>query len=104
MASISSNAESNRIYFGDRLQLTNLILDSGATCHMTPEILDFISISMVEMDKYIEVTDGNFITTKKQEKFKLKYMIIVKNPLFPRYITYYLLQNCTINFSRYYVN
>ena len=27
---------------GNSSQLTNLILDSGATCHMTPEVTDFI--------------------------------------------------------------
>ena len=29
--------------FGESLQLANWILDSGATCHMTPEVSDFIS-------------------------------------------------------------
>ena len=28
--------------YGDSSQLTNWILDSGATCHMTPEVTDFI--------------------------------------------------------------
>ena len=31
-----------RRYFGDSSQLTNFILDSSATCHMTPEISYFI--------------------------------------------------------------
>ena len=38
MSQMSSNADSPRRYFGDSSQLTNLILDSGTTCHMTPEI------------------------------------------------------------------
>ena len=44
MAPMSSNAESTRRYFGDSSQLSNWIIDSGATCHMTPDISDFISI------------------------------------------------------------
>ena len=28
--------------FGDSSQLNNWILDSGATCHMMPEVSDFI--------------------------------------------------------------
>ena len=42
MARMSYNAESNRRNYGDILQLTNWILDSGETCHMTSEISDFI--------------------------------------------------------------
>ena len=37
---IYNNAENPRINYGDSLQLTNWILDSGATCHMTPDISD----------------------------------------------------------------
>ena len=44
--------------FGDSLQLTNWILDSGATCHMMPEVSDFIPESFKDMDKYIEFADG----------------------------------------------
>ena len=36
------NDESPSKYFGDSPQLTNRILDSGATCHMTPQVSDFI--------------------------------------------------------------
>ena len=32
------NDESPSRYFGDSSQLTNWILDSGATCHMTPKV------------------------------------------------------------------
>ena len=42
MARMSSNDERKSKYYGDSLQLTNWILDSGATCHMTPEVTDFI--------------------------------------------------------------
>ena len=64
MAHISSNAESPRRDFGDRLELTNWILDSGATCHMRTEILYCILVSLAETYKYIEVTDGHFVTDK----------------------------------------
>ena len=48
MAQMSSNIESPRRYFGDSLQLTNCILDSFVTCHVTPEISDLIPGSLVE--------------------------------------------------------
>ena len=55
MIRMSNNAEIPRRNYGDRSQLTNWILDSGATCHMTPYISDFISVSLVETYTYIEV-------------------------------------------------
>ena len=51
--------------FGDSSQLTNWILDSDATCHITPDISDFIPGSLVETYKYIKVADGHFITVKQ---------------------------------------
>ena len=42
MARMSSDDERKSVKYGDSLQLTNWILDSGATCHMTPEVTDFI--------------------------------------------------------------
>ena len=59
------NAERPRRDFGDSLQLTNWILDSGETCHMTPDISDYIPGSLVETDIYTEVADGNFVTAKQ---------------------------------------
>ena len=35
------NDECSSRDFGDILQLTNRILDLGATCHMTPQVSDF---------------------------------------------------------------
>ena len=46
MAQMSSNGIRKSEKYGDSLQLTNCILDSGATCHMTPEISDFIPGSL----------------------------------------------------------
>ena len=70
MSRMSFNAKSSRRDFGDSLQMNNWVLDSGATCHMTPEISDFILGSLVETDKYIEIADEYFFTEKKEEKFK----------------------------------
>ena len=38
MARMSSNDERSSENYGDSSQLTNWILDSGETCHMTPEV------------------------------------------------------------------
>ena len=43
MAHMSSNDKFPSGHFGDSSQLTNWILDSGATCHMTPEVSNFYS-------------------------------------------------------------
>ena len=42
MAQMYGNDESPSGNFGDSSQLTNWILGSGATYHMTPEVSDFI--------------------------------------------------------------
>ena len=51
MAQISSNDERSSEKYGDSLILTNCILDLGATCHMTPEVSDFIPGSLEDTDK-----------------------------------------------------
>ena len=63
-AHMSSNDERSSEKYGDSLQFTNWILDSGSTCHMTPEVSDFIPGSLQDKDKYIEVADGHHITAK----------------------------------------
>ena len=65
MTRVYTNAESSRINDGDSSQLANWILESGVTCHMTPDISDFIPGQLVETEKYIEVADGNFFTSKR---------------------------------------
>ena len=52
--------------YGDSSQLTNWILNSGATCHMTPEVTDFIPVSLGDTDKFIEVADGHQVTAKQK--------------------------------------
>ena len=46
VARMSGNDKYSSGNFGGSLQLTNWILDSGATCHMTPEVSDFITGSL----------------------------------------------------------
>ena len=57
MAPMSINARITRGDYGDSTKLTKWILDSGATCHMEPEILE---------DNYKEVADGTFVTEKNR--------------------------------------
>ena len=42
MSDMYGNEKSSIGDFGDSLQLTNWILDSGSTCHITPQVLGFI--------------------------------------------------------------
>ena len=66
MSRISSNDERSSDNYGDSSKLTNWILDSGATCHMTPEVSDFIPGSLEDTDKYIGVADGHHVTVKQK--------------------------------------
>ena len=65
MVYMTSNADIPRTYFGDILQLTNWILDSGANFHMTTDNSDFIPGLFVETDKLIKYADGDFFTEKQ---------------------------------------
>ena len=65
MARMSGNDKCPSEIFGYSSQLTNWILDSGATCHITPEVSDFIPGLLEDTDKHIEVTDGRHVTEKK---------------------------------------
>ena len=53
MEHMSSNNERSSEKYGDSSQLTNCILDSGSTCHMTPEVSDVISGLLEDTDKHI---------------------------------------------------
>ena len=66
MARMSGNDECPSETFGDSSQLTNWILDSVETCHMTPEVSDFIPVSLEDTDKYIEIADGHHVTAKQK--------------------------------------
>ena len=66
MPRISSDDKRKSVKYGDSSQLTNWILDSGATFHMAPEFLDFIPGSLEDTDKFIEVADGHHVTAKQK--------------------------------------
>ena len=53
MARTSNDDVSESKDYGNSSQLTNWILDSGATFHMTPEVMDFILGTLEDMDKFI---------------------------------------------------
>ena len=66
MEGMSNDDASKNKAYGDSSQLTIWILDSGATCHMTPEVTDFIPGSLEVTDKFIEVADGHHVTAKQK--------------------------------------
>ena len=65
MSRISHNVKCPGREFCDSLQATNWILDSGTTCHMIPQVSDFIPGLLDNTDKHIEVVDGHHVTRKK---------------------------------------
>ena len=72
MARMSNNDECPSGNFIDSSQLTNLILDSGETYHLTPEVSDFIPGSLEDTDKHIEVADGHPVTEKQKGQVQIK--------------------------------
>ena len=72
MARMSSNYKCTSGHFGDSSQLTNWVLNSGATCHMTPEVSDFIPGWLEDTDKHIEVEDGHHVTAEKKGQVRIK--------------------------------
>ena len=66
MAQMSDDDKRENKDYGDSSQLTNWIWDSGATCHMTLEVTDFIPGSLEDTYKFIEVADGHHITAKQK--------------------------------------
>ena len=66
MEQMSSDDECESKEYGDSSQLTNWILDSEATCYMTPEVTDFIPGSLEDTDKFVEVADGHYVTAKQK--------------------------------------
>ena len=72
MARMSNDDVRKNKYYGDSSQLTNQILESGATCHMTPEVTDFIPGSLEDTDKFIEVADGHHVTVKQKGSVRIQ--------------------------------
>ena len=72
MALMSGNEESTSRDFGDSSQMTNCILYSGATCHMMPQVSDFVPGTLEDKDKHIEVLDGHHIVAKPKGQVQIK--------------------------------
>ena len=72
MARMSGNDECPSRKFGDSLQLTNWILDSVETCHITPVVSDYIPGSLEDTYKHIEVMDGRDVTEKQKGQVRIK--------------------------------
>ena len=69
---MSSKDECSSENYGDSSKLTNYILYSGATCHMKPEVSDFIPGSLEDTDKHIKVSDGHHVTAKQKGQAQIK--------------------------------
>ena len=69
---MSSDDKHKSVKYGDSSQLTNWILDLVATCHMMPEVSDFIPGSLEDTDKYIEVADGYHVTAKQKGQVQIQ--------------------------------
>ena len=72
MSGMSGNDKFTGRNFGDSSQLTNWILDPGATCHMAPEASDFIPGPLDDMDKHIKISNGHHITEKQKGQVQIK--------------------------------
>ena len=47
-------------------------MDSGATCHMKPEVSDFVPGFLEYTDKYIKVADGYHVTAKQKGQVQIR--------------------------------
>ena len=72
MARMYSDDKRKSKDYGNSSQLTNWILDSGATCHMTQEVTDSIPGSLEDTDKFIEVADGHHVTMKQKGSVRIQ--------------------------------
>ena len=72
MAGMSDKDQCPSGNFDDSSKLTNLIVDSGATCHMKPEVSYFILGQLEDTDKHIEVFDGHHVRAKQKGQVQIK--------------------------------
>ena len=72
MARMSNDDVRENKDYGDSSQLTNWILDSGATYHMTQEVTYFIPVSLEETDTFIEVADRHHVTAKQKGSVRIQ--------------------------------
>ena len=66
------NGGSSSRDFGESSHFTNWVLYLEATCHMTPQVYDFIPGSLEDMDKYIEVKEIHYVTDNQNGQFQIK--------------------------------
>ena len=78
MERLSDNDESLNIYFGDSSQLTNWILDSGATFHRTPQVSYFITVSFKDTYKHIEVAEIHHIMAKQKGQVRINIVQMIQ--------------------------
>ena len=78
MAHIYGKDECPSESFGDSLQLTNWILDSGAKWYMTPEVSYFIPGSLEDTYKLIEVADKRHVRAKQKGQVQIKCVTITE--------------------------
>ena len=69
---MSGNDKSYIRDFGESSKLTSWVLDSGSTCHITPQISDFITSLLEDTDKYIEVAGGHYVMEKQKGQVQIK--------------------------------
>ena len=72
MARMSNDDKHKYIDYGHSSQSTNSILDSGAMCHMTPEVTDFIPGLLDDTNKFIEVAHGHHVTAKQKGSVRIQ--------------------------------
>ena len=72
MARMSIDDKRESKDYGKSSQLTNWVLDSGATFHITPKVTDFIPGSLEDTDKFIEVADGHHVTSKQKGSVRIQ--------------------------------
>ena len=72
MAQMSNDDVRENKDYGDSSQLTNWMLESGSTCHMTVEVTDFIPGSLDNTDKFIEVADRHHVTVKQKGSVRIQ--------------------------------
>ena len=63
---MSGNYKSTSRYFVVSSHLINWILDSGALCHITAQVSDFIPNLLEDTDKYIGVMNLHHVTSKQK--------------------------------------
>ena len=70
MACMSGNDKCPSGNFGDISQLTNWILDYGATCHMTPYFSGFIPGSLEDTENILKLMADITSQQNKKDKYK----------------------------------